>query len=329
MDNRCRRALVPVILCGMSAAPVPEAKLDTSRPFARANALASGITDKELRGPRYRKLLHGVYVASAVEVTPLLVAEAVLLGMPAHAWASHATAGRALGLPLPALPGEHVSVLEDRDRRRRRGIRCHLRTNGWLIRPSGVRLSSYEQVFVELAEQLTLVDLVVVGDWMVRNRKVGLTELRAFCADSRMPAARAARVAADHVRERVDSPMETRLRMLILLAGLPEPEVNLTLRDEYGVPVRRHDLSYPDRKVALEYDGRGHIEREQTWEKDRDRREASDDDGWRVLTILSKDIYRHPDRTLERIHRVLLARGVAGVPRTLSDEWRTHFPVQR
>ena len=34
-------------------------------------------------------------------------------------------------------------------------------------------------------------------------------------------------------------PMETRLRMLLVLAGLPEPRVNLTIRDVDGEPVRR------------------------------------------------------------------------------------------
>lgn len=328
VDGVSQRPDSRAILWGMSAVRDEDLQLDTTRPFSRAAAIAAGITDKQLLGPRHRKLLHGVYVDAAIALTPILLAEAVLIGTPSRAWASHATAGRALGLPLPVLPGEHVSVLSTKDRRRRRGVRCHLRQDGWVSVVGGVRLSSYHQVFVELAEQLTLVDLVVVGDWMARNGKVGLADLRAFCAESRLPAARAARVAADHVRERVDSPMETRLRMLVVLAGLPEPEVNLTLRDEYGNPVRRHDLSYPGQKVAMEYDGRVHVERELTWERDRDRREAADEEGWRVLTILAKDIYKHPDRTLERIHRVLVARRVPGMPSLLSDDWRAHFPVR-
>ncbi len=54
----------------------------------------------------------------------------------------------------------------------------------------------------------------------------------------------------------VDSPMVTRLRMLIVLAGLPEPKVNLVIRDEYGHPVRRYDLGYEKSRTLVEYDAR-------------------------------------------------------------------------
>jgi len=47
------------------------------------------------------------------------------------------------------------------------------------------------------------------------------------------------------VRIGVDSPLETRLRLLIVLAGLPEPKVNHQLRDQHGDVVMRFDLSYP------------------------------------------------------------------------------------
>ena len=40
----------------------------------------------------------------------------------------------------------------------------------------GVRVSSVTQMFVELATLLTLVDLVVVGDHLVRTGQVGLAD---------------------------------------------------------------------------------------------------------------------------------------------------------
>jgi hypothetical protein len=46
-----------------------------------------------------------------------------------------------------------------------------------------------------------------------------------------------------------------------VLAGLPEPEVNLIIRDELGAPIRRYDLLYRGSRTAVEYDGRHHIER--------------------------------------------------------------------
>ena len=65
-------------------------------------------------------------------------------------------------------------------------------------------------LFVEMAELLTLVDLVVLGDAMVRRRFFTPEALVRFCADVRHKAASPAARAAAYVRRDVDSPMETR-----------------------------------------------------------------------------------------------------------------------
>ena len=90
------------------------------------------------------------------------------------------------------------------------------------------------------------------------------------------------RRAAAYVRAEVDSPMETRLRMLLVLAGLPEPSINVKIRAVDGEVLRRYDLSFPTVRVIVEYDGRQHIERVEAWESDLERREAIDGDGWRA-----------------------------------------------
>jgi hypothetical protein len=293
--------------------------------FRKSDGLAAGLTESELRGPRFRAVFHGVYLSADVTLSPALRAKAALCPFPDSAWASHASAARIRGVPIPTLPDEHVTVLRAEDRRRRTGIICHLRDGGRIVVVDGVRASSGPQLFVGPAELLGLVDLVIVGDFLVRFRKVKPATLLAFCADSTLPGADHARRAAAYVRERVDSPM-ARLRMLLVLAGLPEPRVNISVTDAHGLPIRKYDLSYPSVKVAVEYDGRHHVEREEQWESDLDRREASDDDEWRILVITSKGIFDNPQRTLDRVTRLLRRRGLAGVPRRLSDDWRAHFP---
>jgi hypothetical protein len=259
-------------------------------------------------------------------MTPKVRAQAALVPFHASAFASHASAARIHGVPIPTLPDEHVTVLKPGHRRLRPDIQCHLRSGGATVVIDGTRVSDYCQMFVELAELLSLVDLVVVGDNLIRHGRTSCADLPGFCQASVLPGAGLARRAAGYVRERVDSPMETRLRMLIVLAGLPEPEVNVTVRTADGEPLRRYDLSYPAAKVIVEYDGRQHIEREDSWESDLDRREAIDDEGWRILIVTSSGVFREPDRTLQRISRLLSARGLPGVPRRLTDDWRPHFP---
>lgn len=267
-----------------------------------------------------------MHVAAEVDPSPEVVAAALLRIAPAVAWVSHASAARVFGVPLPPLPGEDLSVTDAAERSRHRGVRCHVAANARVIRRNGLVYPAPAQLFVELAEQLTLVDLVVVGDWLVRKQLVTLERLRAFVAASRSKGSAAARAAVAFVRERVDSPMETRLRMLFVLAGFPEPEVNLTV--DVGNGRRRYDLCWPGVKVVAEYDGRHHVEREGQWEDDIERREQIDDDGWAIRVFVAKDVFNTPDRTLERMGTVLRRRGLAGMPRAVRDEWRQHFPVR-
>lgn len=240
--------------------------------------------------------------------------------------ASHASAARVLGVPIPPLPGEHVTVLDRKGRRDRAGVTWHHTAGGLIIKVDGTRVSAPQQLFVELASMLTLVDLVVAGDHLVRKGLVALADLRDFCATATGPGAAHARAAAAFVRERVDSPMETRLRMLIVLAGLPEPEINPVMDLPGGR--RRYDLCWRKARLIVEYDGRHHVERVEQWESDLDRREAIENDDWRLVIITARGIYRSPDETVAKIQRLLIRRGELGVPKRLSDAWRPHFPVR-
>lgn len=300
--------------------------LDIYRPFTAAQARDSGITRRQLRGPEFRRLLHGVHISSRVPYAARLRTHAALIVHPAGAVATHTSAARLIGSPVPDDPLEHVTVARSEDRRQRHGLRCHVAAlqAADVQVLDGLRLSSPHRMFVELASALPLVDLVVVGDWLVRKGHVTCASLVGYCAAARDRHAAAARAAAAYVRARVDSVMETRLRMPLVLAGLPEPKVNLQLRDEHGTVIMRLDLAYPEVKLAVEYDGRQHAEVVEQWERDLDRREDLDDDQWRLLVVTSKGIYREPERTLRRVWKALKARGYRGLP-PLGDGWRAHF----
>jgi glutaryl-CoA dehydrogenase len=119
--------------------------------------------------------------------------------------------------------------------------------------------------------------------------------------------------------------METRLRMLIVLAGLPEPEVNIEVLDAVGRVLYRLDLSYPDLEVLVEYVGRQHRADLDQWDHDLDRRDWLDAHGWLQVQVVSRGIYRDPDKTVRRVEDALRSRGAA-LPRRLCDAWRPHFP---
>ena len=121
--------------------------------------------------------------------------------------------------------------------------------------------------------------------------------------------------------------METRLRLLIVLAGLPEPRVNLIVRGVDGEWHRRYDLAYENLQLIIEYDGRQHASDSNQWLTDIHRREQLDRMHWRIIVVTSEGIYREPAETLRRIRSALVDCGAVKVRKTFKDEWRLHFPV--
>lgn len=306
------------------ALPHPET-LEIRRPFTYAQGIAAGITPGRLRSRAFRKVLPGVYVDAAAVRRPYERVEAATLIHPEPAYASHTSAARVYGLPVPReLTEEHVTVFRRQDRRSRRGVRSHLATaSGSTTRLSGLRISSPTQLFTEMATLLTLVDLVVLGDDMVRRKLATPEDLVRTATEYSGDHARKARRAAALVRPEVDSPMETRLRLLLVLAGLPEPKVNHKVY-EHGRLLYRFDLSYPGLRLAVEYDGRQHRDDDDQWDHDIDRDEWLDLHDWMIVKVFSRGIYRDPAKTVERVRRAIVARG-GRVPRRLSEEWREYF----
>ncbi len=296
-------------------------------PFSRAEARSAGISNKELRSGRYQRLFYDLYLSAEVVVTPALRAKAVLKVCPPGSQVSHFTAAELWGAIVPSQPLTHLSCPQPGSRTQRRGVGCHrLSGHAGVVRLRGMRVSSPEQTFIDLACVLSLVDLVVLGDSLVRAKRTTVDRLVSAVNAWRGWGSRPARRAVGFVREGVDSPMESRLRMLMVLAGLPEPQVNRIVRDAAGNWVKRFDLCYPDLMLVIEYDGRQHAQSDDQWGRDIDRREDLDGDGWRLIVVRSNGIYVQPQRTLERIADAMRARGAKGVPTRFRDEWRSHFP---
>jgi len=230
-------------------------------------------------------------------------------------------------LPVDADGRAHVGVPDITMRRRRDGVECHVcAPDTKVVTVNGVRVAAPAYVFIQLAATFPLVELVVQGDALVRKGLLSPEELVATCeASSEKHAGRASR-AARFVRAGVDSPMETRLRMLLVLAGLPEPVVNYCMYDKQGRLRRRFDLCYPGVRVIIEYDGRQHAEDSVQWTSDIRRREELDHDGWRIVVVTADGIYKHPEETLQRVRTALRDRRMKDLPPRFRRTWRAHFP---
>jgi hypothetical protein len=96
--------------------------------------------------------------------------------------------------------------------------------------------------------------------------------------------------------------METRMRLLLVDAGLPPPVPQYELVVD-GRVVARFDLAYPDARLAIEYDGAGHDDR-----LDRRRDIRTGALGWQTVRLVSADILQTPEETAALVRAVLRRR---------------------
>jgi len=299
---------------------------DPSQPFSRADARAAGIGLKTLLSSRFHKIFYDCYVSSAVPLSTRLRAMAALGISPPGSFVSHATAARIWGGIVSETSDVHVTVPPTAVRSSRQGVKAHAGVIGAAVtRFRNLAISTPEQTFLDLATCLDLVALVVVGDSLIRAGRTTAAALHDAALAWRGRGAKLARRAARYVRDGVDSAMETRLRMLIVLAGLPTPQVNFILRHPDGSWWMRFDLCYPSLKLIIEYDGRQHAENDDQWLHDLKRREALDRMGWRIIVVTSRDYYDTPEEVLRRLRDALIDRGMLGVRRRFKTEWMRHI----
>ena len=263
-----------------------------------------------LRGVHYRRVLGSVYVDAHVAVTPRVQAEAALLLTPG-AVVSHQTAlslwtanGRA---------GDVVHVTVERDPRvslpRVSGLRVHEVQHLDRVLRDGLLMTPPERTFLDLAPYCDLVELVSAGDSLVRRtdlRPEHLVELADATIGVR--GIRLAREAAALVRPGVDSPMESRLRLVIVLNGLPEPRIGHVVTDSAGGWLAQPDLSYPEVKFGIEYDGQHHLGDARQWRQDIRRRENLEREGWLLRVITAYDLLQTPGTVVARIAEDLHTR---------------------
>lgn len=170
------------------------------------------------------------------------------------------------------------------------------------------------ETWASLARSLGVHDLIAVAEFIVtppgRNRPplATIDELEHFVlASSGMTGISKLRSAVARTRVGARSRPETFLRLLCDESGMPEPSVNAAYRLSSGrtaIP----DLSWPDYRVAAEYDGAYH-DRPGQWEDDVVRTEELVDDGWTVVHVLKHELFGQPFTVVGRLNQRLSSRG--------------------
>lgn len=304
------------------------------RTFSRAEAAALGVRDDRLYARDITRIARAAY-----RHAPLVLgrpepantadddAEArldllrALCSRTENSWMSHVTAAQLYGLPLPPrlvndsrvhLTGVNRSHCSGADPR----VVAHRakKLPEDIHEVNGVRVSSPARLFWELSADLSLLEHIVVGDQLVRKPLIGLEQRRhplatlealseAVTSCRGRPGAPQARAALASVRIGADSPPETLLRLALIRAGLPEPELQVRL-DPCNAFSPAADLGYRHARLIIQYDGAHHFTAEQQ-AVDQWRNAQFERDGWTVVLSNRVDLRENFVRTVQRVEFLL------------------------
>lgn len=171
----------------------------------------------------------------------------------------------------------------------------------------GIPVTTPLRTAFDLARRPNLVEGVVGLDALLYARLIDLDAMRAYIEEH--PRWRGVRVAAralELAEPKAESPMETRLRLVIVLSDLPRPEAQIELSDAYGNVVGRLDLGYRQTCRGYEYDGRDHAA--QLAADHTRRNELALRFGWELRNYTGVDVYRRPQRIVAQVARDLGVR---------------------
>lgn len=286
----------------MPRAWVPKELLDA--PFTVATAAAYGVTRSMLRGDHWWQVIRGVWAHSSLpntKETRFAALELVLTEKTFVCGLTAAWVGFGIDVQDPRSDSLWVGHTPNIWLAPRPGFVIHeLDVGPEDIRVfRGTRMTTWLRTAFDCARWLPLVEAVVVVDALAHLGMISLGELAAYLATHRgvRGAAQVATV-IDLADAKSESPMETRVRLLLVLSGLPRPETQIRIENEKGEFVARADMGYPEKRVLVEYDGAWHFQQRAADER---RRQAMRDLGWIVIVVTADDYYKWPADLVARV----------------------------
>jgi very-short-patch-repair endonuclease len=278
-------------------------------PFIGTEAVAAGALTKSQLTTRYQRLFSDVYVLRDVDVDAVARAKA--------GWLWTRRRGVVAGFAAAALHGSKwvddrqvVQLIHD-NRRNPPGIRTHRDRieDDEIVSVMGVPVTSPPRTALDFGCWYPTTSAVAAIDALARAVDVEAAdvELLAHRYPGRRGIARA-RQAIELFDAGAQSPKESWLRVVLIQAGLPRPQTQIPVHNEFGKAIAYLDMGWEDLKVGVEYDGEQHRNdrRQYTW--DVRRLEMLERLGWIVVRVVAGD---RPTEIVARV-RAALARRMCG-----------------
>ncbi|WP_157805091.1 hypothetical protein [Mumia flava] len=301
-------------------APIPLPDALAGRPFSRDEATAAGLPSHVIRPPRFRRLHPRVWVPSGHEMTGCDVVRAAMLAVGPDVAVSHESRLRLLG--VQAGPPGPVRFLVDTD--------LHLDLDGVMVHRTkamppldGVGVAPYA-AYVCAGHTRRLLDLVVLGDFLLHRGHATAEQIASMALEDRWRpgAGRILRV-VPWLDARARSPKESELRVILVAAGLPVPEVNVDLVVG-GRWMGCVDLLFRDFLLVVEYEGRQHASDDEQFNSDISRYGRFRRNRVQYVQITNA-MLRQPRAVVRHVYDELVAQGYAGPAPEFGARWRSLF----
>ncbi len=248
----------------------------------------------------------GLYCARDAAEDPLEVLRGWLRILPDGSMFAGATAAWLHGLDLDPLNPIEVIVGADRGVRSRNGLtarRCSVEAAD-VVTARGLRATAVHRTLADLCCWRAPVEALVVVDMAIAS---GVADRVAVMHYARSMGARAGSVALRElieIAEPAESPMETRLRWLMVRDGLPRPHVQVNLYNAAGGLIARVDMYYPSARLVIEFDGMNHVQR---LVSDDRRQNLLVNAGYHLLRFTTADLKDRPDLIVMQVRSALAA----------------------
>lgn len=278
----------------------------TRRPFSLDEARDAGLTLSALSSKAWKRIGAELYRWTELPEDPWLTLSAWRRVLPPEIVFVGATAAWLHGLDVNATNPVEVAVPPCSGLRSRSGLvvfRSEI-PRAEVVSIRRLRATTLPRTLAELCIRLSAVEALVAIDMAVHKRLADSNALADYAEKMRGRRGSARLHSLAVLAAPAESPMETRLRWLLIQAGLPRPEVQTKLGDAARF-AGRVDLYYPEARLVLEYDGGNHRER---LVEDNRRQNLLANAGYRLLRFTAADIYKQPDVVVAQVRAALASK---------------------
>ncbi|HWF29607.1 MAG TPA: DUF559 domain-containing protein [Mycobacterium sp.] len=279
-------------------------------PFRGTEALAAGVVTPHRLRTDFEAVHRDVYIPRGKKLTPVSRAIA--------AWLWSGRSATLAGLSAAAL--HRTAWIDDwlpaelnrRSRDKARGIILHsdaLEDDETCVR-DGVGLTTPSRTAFDLGRRKGLIAAVIRLDPLMYATDLKTADVELLADRHRgargLVQLRRALLMADGGAE---SPYETKTRLILIGSGLPRPQTQIEVLNDWGAVVARIDMGWEEWKVGVEFDGAQHWTDPRQRTRDIDRLVELEARGWTIIRISADMLRNRSHIVVGRTRNALVAAG--------------------